>query len=46
MLKIKSIITIVNLNLKQNGFKNTVKKANKHILNKILKKDNTHSYNI
>lgn len=46
MLNIKNIITIIKLNLKQKGFKYTIKKAIKFVANKIFKKDNTHSYNI
>lgn len=45
-MNIKNIITIIRLNLKQKGFKYTIKKAIKFIANKILRKDNTHSYNI
>lgn len=45
-MNIKNIITIVKLNLKQKGLKYTIKKAIKFVANKILRKDNTHSYNI
>lgn len=45
-MNIKNIVTIIELNLKQKGFKYTIKKAIKFIANKILRKDNTHSYNI
>lgn len=45
-MNIKSIITIVKLNLKQKGLKYTIKKAVKFVANKILIKDNTRSYNI
>lgn len=45
-MNIKNIITIVKLNLKQNGLKYTIKKAIKFAKNKILRKDNTYSYNI
>lgn len=45
-MNIKNIIIIIKLNLKQKGFKYTIKKAIKFVANKILRKDNTRSYNI
>lgn len=44
-MNIKDIVTIIKLNLKQNGLKNTVKKVIKYVASKLLKKDYVRNYN-